>query len=230
MPDDDRPRPDLPRLDDPARLRALAHPIRLRLIEELRDLGEATATDCARRVGESVASCSFHLRQLEKYGYVERAGRVGRNKPWRLVSTNITSRGSHDVPGSMTAVVELARTQLAHNLDAAHAAIDRSVDEPQDWVDATMISTSGVWLTPDEARDLSRRILRLVDEYDDRRTDPARRPAGARRMRYASALHLDDAPSDSPAPSGPGATIDPGPTTGRHAPSDQHAPSDGEER
>src|SRR5690606_30942861 len=76
MTDTDRPRPDLPRLDDPARLRALAHPIRLRLIEELGDLGEATATDCARRVGESVASCSFHLRQLEKYGYVERAEQV----------------------------------------------------------------------------------------------------------------------------------------------------------
>jgi DNA-binding transcriptional ArsR family regulator len=220
MTDADQPRPDLPRLDDPARLRALAHPIRLRLIEDLGDLGEATATDCAQRVGESVASCSFHLHQLEKYGYVERAEQVGRNKPWRLVSTNITSRGSHDVPGSMTAVVELARTQLAHNLDAAHAALDRSVDEPQEWVDATTFSTSGVWLTPVEARELSRRILALVDEYGDRRTDAGRRPAGARRMRFASALHLDEATSDSPAPSGPDLADEPNPTTDRHAMTD----------
>src|SRR4051794_27883368 len=58
---------------DPRALRALAHPVRLELLERLTD-GPLTATQAASIVGESQASCSFHLRQLAKYGFVELAG------------------------------------------------------------------------------------------------------------------------------------------------------------
>src|SRR5690606_35097379 len=92
-------------ISDPARIRALAHPTRLKLLEILGGVEDATATECAPLVGESVASCSFHLRMLAKYGYVEPAERRGREKPWRLVTRRRDLRPDPEVDGSLPAVV-----------------------------------------------------------------------------------------------------------------------------
>ena len=62
------------RMTDPRALRALAHPLRLSLLGMLRTEGPLTATRAGELLGESSASCSFHLRQLAKYGLVEEAG------------------------------------------------------------------------------------------------------------------------------------------------------------
>ena len=81
MPDDKGAR-------DPKALRALAHPLRWQLLDLLGSEETATATRCAEVLGESVASCSYHLGMLAKYGYIEEVpGRTGREKPWRLAST-----------------------------------------------------------------------------------------------------------------------------------------------
>src|SRR5579872_2886079 len=72
------------RLTDPRALRALAHPLRLKLVGVLRLHGPLTATRAGELLGESSASTSFHLRQLAKYGLVEEAGGGhGRERPWR---------------------------------------------------------------------------------------------------------------------------------------------------
>src|SRR4051794_41920037 len=76
----DRPR----EVTDPMAMRALAHPVRLALIEALADAGTLTATEAGERVGESPANASFHLRQLAKYGFVEEAGTQGRRRPWEV--------------------------------------------------------------------------------------------------------------------------------------------------
>src|SRR5919205_634619 len=74
-------------LTDPRALRAVAHPLRLTLIGLLRREGPLTATQCGERVGQSPAACSFHLRQLAKYGLVEEAGGGrGRERPWRATA------------------------------------------------------------------------------------------------------------------------------------------------
>ena len=62
-----RDRGSVKRLTDPRALRALAHPIRMSLVGMLRVHGPLTATRAAELLGESSASCSFHLRQLAKY-------------------------------------------------------------------------------------------------------------------------------------------------------------------
>src|ERR1700750_867185 len=75
------------RLTDPRALRAMAHPIRLSLIGVLRREGPLTATQAGELIGERPASCSFHLRQLAKYGLVEEAGGgKGRERPWRATT------------------------------------------------------------------------------------------------------------------------------------------------
>src|SRR5919204_4483228 len=82
--------PENPReleLTDPRALRALAHPTRLMLIGLLRSEGPLTATRAGELIGQSAASCSFHLRQLAKYGLVEEAGGGhGRERPWRATA------------------------------------------------------------------------------------------------------------------------------------------------
>src|ERR1700748_927844 len=75
-------------LTDPRALRAYAHPGRMALLGLLRREGPLTATRAAELLGESSGTCSFHLRQLAKYGLVEEAGGgTGREKPWRAGTT-----------------------------------------------------------------------------------------------------------------------------------------------
>ena len=77
------------RLTDPRALRAYAHPVRMKLIGLLRAHGPLTATQAGKLLGESSGTCSFHLRQLAKYGLVEETGGgTGREKPWRATTTS----------------------------------------------------------------------------------------------------------------------------------------------
>ena len=78
-------------------LRALAHPLRWQLIDLLDSTGQATATQCAEALGETVASCAYHLSILGKYGYARQVpGHAGREKPWELtdIPQNLSSAGS----------------------------------------------------------------------------------------------------------------------------------------
>jgi hypothetical protein len=61
----------------------------------------ATATRCAEVLGESVASCSYHLGILAKYGYIEPVpGQPGREKPWRVIQfrQDLTAEGLDPAP------------------------------------------------------------------------------------------------------------------------------------
>src|ERR1041384_3086829 len=72
-------------ITDPKALRALSHPFRWKLLQVLTEQGPHTATQCSEKLGESVASCSYHLNMLAKYGFVEEVEGPGRQKPWRIV-------------------------------------------------------------------------------------------------------------------------------------------------
>ena len=82
-------------ISDPKALRALSHPFRWKLINLLTEEGPCTATQCAAVLGESVASCSYHLNMLAKYGFVAEVEGPGRQKPWKIISRRqmISSEG-----------------------------------------------------------------------------------------------------------------------------------------
>src|SRR2546421_6749195 len=82
-------------ISDPKAIRALAHPLRLDLLQVLGSGSPATAAHCGRVLGVSQASCSFHLRQLAKYGFVEDAGpgRDRRERQWRVTPQRPSGRG-----------------------------------------------------------------------------------------------------------------------------------------
>src|ERR1700760_3578282 len=103
---------------DVTTLRALAHPLRLRLLDLLRFGGPATATMLAKRVGESSGSTSYHLRQLAKHGYIEEVpGSGGRARWWRSVEKR-TTIGDGSISGAETRkLLTEVLTRQAHALD-----------------------------------------------------------------------------------------------------------------
>ena len=72
---------------DPTVLRALAHPIRQRIIWELSVREHARAADLAAVLGEPANSVSYHLRELAKAEMIEEApehARDSRDRVWRI--------------------------------------------------------------------------------------------------------------------------------------------------
>jgi hypothetical protein len=103
------PLPDVRKITDARTLRALAHPVRVALIETLMFGGAMTATEAGKRIGESATTCSFHLRQLGRYGFVQEAGGGrGRARPWRITATGMSFRSAHDEPEAEIAAMALA--------------------------------------------------------------------------------------------------------------------------
>src|SRR4051794_16261865 len=96
------------RLTEATSLRAYAHPLRLRLIGLLRAMGLMTATQAAARLGDTVPNCSFHLRQLAKYGLAERApGADSRERPWRATAQYTSWDENSDDPAVQAAAAQL---------------------------------------------------------------------------------------------------------------------------
>jgi DNA-binding transcriptional ArsR family regulator len=193
-------------ISDPQRIRALAHPLRIELLDVLAD-EDATATRCAELTGESVASCSFHLRTLAKYGFIEPAEQQGREKPWRVLERNRTITPDWDDPASIRAVQEFASIDLEQESCRLLNWVRHANELPREWVEATNFTSATLWLTRDELDELSRAVTALTHRFRGRSEHPDTRPEGAHKARLFAATTVDlDTPSD-------------------HTPSD-HTPSD----
>ncbi|HEX6873639.1 MAG TPA: helix-turn-helix domain-containing protein [Micromonosporaceae bacterium] len=173
--------PDHVELTDPRALRAYAHPVRMALLSLLRREGPRTATQAAPAIGESVATCSFHLRQLAKYGLVEEVPGVrGRAKPWRATARYTSWRSDSDDPEVAAAAATLERAILDHYHHVASQWLDHRAQESGPWRRAGQSSDYLVYLTAAEADQLSERFAACVEEFADRTNDPDRRPVGSR--------------------------------------------------
>jgi Helix-turn-helix domain len=169
------------RLGDAKALRAYAHPVRMKLIVALRTRGALTATQAGRLLGESSGTCSFHLRQLAKYGLVEETGAgSGREKPWRATTTSTDWDDVQQDPeaaaaaGLLTEVLaEWYFTQLMQYLEVRQR-------ESEEWQRAAMIGDRFLWVTADELTGMQRDINAVTDKYFERLVKPELRPPGAR--------------------------------------------------
>lgn len=203
-----RPSPDRLDVSDPTRVRALAHPVRLDLLSYLDDVGEATATDCAAHLGQTVANCSFHLRTLAKAGFIEPGAPRGRERPWRAVSRERRFTADPLDPASRRAVLELGEIAVRREADRyidhlRHA--DQSGATDPELIPLTRSMSSAFWATPDETQELMTTLVELFDRFAGRSDDPALRPAHARLMRMFSAINPDMAfePTAEAAPAAP---------------------------
>jgi DNA-binding transcriptional ArsR family regulator len=126
---------------DARSLIALAHPLRIRLRDHLRRSGPATATQLAKRFGESSGSTSYHLRMLARHGFVEEARDlgVGRERWWRAPATWLEIPESEYVgdPVAMDAH-RLVKSEIRSLANARYESWLGSIDRwSRDWVDAT---------------------------------------------------------------------------------------------
>jgi hypothetical protein len=151
--------------------RALDHPLRVALLDLVRQRRTLTSTEAARALGESSGACSFHLRQLARYGYLEPATTGGgRAKPWRVRQGTPAAGGTTPAdlgPLARELEDEGYRFWLAHRDTAA-----------EQWRRDDAFSEV-LYLTPDELTALAGKLRAVVDAYRHRTTDPAHRPAGS---------------------------------------------------
>ncbi len=181
------------RLTDPRALRAYAHPVRMALIGLLRSEGPLTATRAGELLGESSGTCSFHLRQLARYGLVEEAeGGTGREKPWRATA-QLTDIPAHtDNPELAAAAGQLRQVFAERYLAGFMHWLDRRQGEPRSWQQAEVFGDRILYVTADELAELGSRVQALLDEYLDRLVKPELRPEGARRVKYVQLAFPDE--------------------------------------
>jgi DNA-binding transcriptional ArsR family regulator len=179
-PEASRPR-ELRKVDDARTLRALAHPVRIELLEALSLGGAMTATELGDQIGESPTTCSFHLRQLAKYGFVEEAGGgKGRARPWRMTSIGMQVSNTHDDPETEIAASTLFRLIRERQLNRYQTWLDTKATYPRQWRDAAEDSELVLYLTAEELKQLNDELLALVQSrFVERLTEPSLRPADA---------------------------------------------------
>jgi predicted ArsR family transcriptional regulator len=176
------------RLDDATALRAYAHPVRMKLILALRTRGPLTATQAARLLGESSGTCSFHLRQLAKYGLVEETGEgTGREKPWRATTTSTAWDGVPKTPEAAAAAGLLSEVLVESYFAQLMRWLEVRPAEAEQWQQAAFIGDRLLWVTADELAQIGRDLAAVVDRYFERQVKPELRPPGARLATY---LHL----------------------------------------
>ncbi|MGH3184285.1 MAG: ArsR/SmtB family transcription factor [Streptosporangiaceae bacterium] len=168
-------------LTDPRMMRALAHQARIAIWTHLGMHGPATATECAQIAGLSPSACSYHLRTLARYGFVEedpQSAADGRERPWRarLLAFNMS-----DGPGTPPST-QVASRLLVENMRAAAEEIrarylERRSEYPADWRAAAGEVFSVAHVTPDELDRMRSQVLEVMAPYI--RLDPASRPSGA---------------------------------------------------
>jgi DNA-binding transcriptional ArsR family regulator len=162
-------------------MQALAHPLRLRLLELLGSEGAFTASQAARRLGDSPANVSWHLRKLAGYGFVRQGEGPGRARPWKFVAQSLTFGDDAEDPAAATALSDVL---FEREFQVLRAGMRQLPAESQTWRDATAILQSRLWLTADEARVLGERLRELFadEELMERAQNPTARPPGARLM------------------------------------------------
>lgn len=157
------------RLDDPRALRAYAHPLRLSLIGMLRRNGPMTATQCAAVLDENVPNCSFHLRQLAKYGLAERAPAAdGRERPWQATASSTSWTDDSDDPETRMAADQLNAALLRQYLRRAEAYLAVRGEEPAEWRAAGGFGDEMIYVTAAQLVALTEQVEALLAPYRDR--------------------------------------------------------------
>ena len=162
-------------VQDPRILRAISHPVRTRILDELGAGGPQRAADIAKALGVPANQASFHLRQLAKYGLVVEApeeARDGRDRVWRAVHEagfNIDTTDIAQAPGGKAAVTVFRRQWTA----GAHDAVDRAGFAERQKDAVVMVSDTALRLTKADAKEFADQLNRLVDDWRVRGRDAA---------------------------------------------------------
>ncbi len=173
-------------------MKAFAHPLRMTMYEYLNDRGSATATMLARHTGESTGQTSYHLRQLERHGFVEEDAErgTGRERWWKAVGFRMDGIELAQDATTRPAVEAMLTDQITRRAQAHAEWYRRSEAEPRRWREASMNTRSTTEMTSAETGDLVRALMGTIHDHAERararrdeerggaavdETDPARR-------------------------------------------------------
>lgn len=201
MEPDPTPNPGEKISTDPTQIRALAHPTRLALLDFLGTVEQATATECAEAIDESVASCSFHLRSLAQHGFIAPGERSGRQKPWKKVYGSFTQAIDPDEPGGADAVAAMGALSIRREAERLQDFMAQVPSFTPEDANRNVLTASSFYATDAELDEVRAALLALADRFAGRGRDPGSRPEGARRVHLFGALTLDAAEARRTEPS-----------------------------
>ena len=176
-------------ISDARAIRALAHNVRLKVIEELFDTQQpATATELAQRHGLTPSAMSYHLRALEKWGFVKRCANQGdgRERHWQAAAGRLDVTSVADSRAATMGVVDVELNDLRERL-SKYVKRDQQLPNP--------LSTGRFYLTEDQRKDLGRRIGEILLEFSPT-TNPENRGEGAEKLYYVFSFLSGDIDND----------------------------------
>lgn len=166
---------------DLSQLKALAHPVRVKILGFLRMDGPATATGLAQRLGLNSGATSYHLRQLAQHGLVvEDDSRGNRRDRWWRAAHDSTVTDLRDNADSREVMDAYHRAVGAAHLETLTAAQQERPELPQPWSEIADDSDWALWLTPAQAQQVMDRLHEVM-----------------RQAAETSPIHRGDAPDDA---------------------------------
>ncbi|MEU8983830.1 helix-turn-helix domain-containing protein [Streptomyces sp. NPDC048309] len=181
------------RITDLGTLKALAHPLRMKLYRALFVAGAATASQLGELVDEAPSLVSYHLRKLAEHGLIEEAeprSGDGRERWWQPASDGVTVRDEdfRDAPEKAAAHLAASRLFQEQRSDLYRNYLDERAHWGAEWNDAAHDSESLLRLTASELAELKKDLHDLLVKYDER--GRAREAAGETEGRENVALHV----------------------------------------
>jgi len=154
---------------DMTALKALAHPLRVKIVDTLGTYGAHTASGLAARLGESSGATSYHLRQLEKHGFVRENTARGsaRERWWERTPDGITVIPSEFPSSAERSASDLLTREWQANRDALlHDFINQGNDRlERRWFEASTLDTTNLRLTSAQLHALVQELEAVTERY-----------------------------------------------------------------
>ncbi|MPZ59715.1 MAG: helix-turn-helix domain-containing protein [Propionibacteriales bacterium] len=171
---------------DPQALRALAHPVRLRMLGSLRIDGPSTASRLAEQLGLNTGATSYHLRQLAQHGFIEEDADRGnqRDRWWRATHRFTHVDEAPAEPAARDAADAFAQAAVIVQSQALQRAVEERPSLPDEWRRVSTSNDVVLRLTPEQAEQLTRRVVDLMMETYQRTPEPAEPVPGTRTVMF----------------------------------------------
>lgn len=165
----DRPSETAARKIDLEALKGLAHPLRVEIFDTLSTYGPFTASGLAERLGESSGATSYHLRQLERHGFVREVKDrgTGRERWWERTpgGIDLPATEMQDTPVGRAASGLVLRQWQRNREQLMTDFVEHGVDVlPRRWADASSMTTANLRLTVAQLQEVTDAFEKFADE------------------------------------------------------------------
>lgn len=182
-----------PRTLDPAALKALAHPLRVEIFDQLASFGPATASMLAHRLDESSGATSYHLRQIAKHGLVREAEGKGtaRERWWEVTPGGLHVGIEEDLdPAAREASKLIGRQWWDNRARRVDEFLRRGDGElAMEWVEGSGIQAGHLTITAAELKELSDELQAAASAVMAKYRGRKDHPLGARPVQVLLAAH-----------------------------------------